>query len=492
MKTKFFSFLVGTILMNFSVFSQKIQQGDLPPGLVFEFGNRYPAVENVNWQIVDETYKAEFEFMENSVTAIYDLSTRWLKSETVLKYDDLPRTIIRYINSNHPSFTIEDAIYIEKREEIPYYKVKATENEELRLFYFDKDGVFQRLTDTKGNFLLSGAISTDEPKKSISPKELPSSIGSYISMNHANFRISESYVINDDEYSNAYHVVLASNLHKDDILLWFDFTGSLLHKEDPYEGVQSTNEQTSERRRKREEEKIYPQNLVPQNVVTAFNKQVRRHEELVWDTLQGNFVANYIEPVRKEKSMAVFTPEGKWLYTQVELDVRSLNQNINRHIENHYPDLSIHSAHSFNTWERKRYVLVKLYSNRWVNDPMVYHELYFSTSGRLENEIYANYKERADVIESSNNTEDFLNQVNVEELKITQEHVKISTRELPSRALNHNRKTYPDHRIHECYRTVDEVTEEIVYWIILRQEGVRIRIKAIYDFKGNFIEDEEI
>jgi hypothetical protein len=81
--------------------------------------------------------------------------------------------------------------------------------------------------------------------------------------------------------------------------------------------------------------------------------------------------------------------------------------------------------------------------------------------------------------------------VDSDDLDVDEDYVKITAKELPSRSTKHVKETFPEHRIHECYIMKDDFSGQTIYWVILRKEGVRAKIKAIYDFKGNFISEEE-
>ncbi len=497
MKFKVFSFIIGLQCIVLSLSGQQLKDEDLPPGLVYEFKNRYPGVEQVRWSLQNDIYYADFMFMGLPVLSQYEKTTKWIGSETIMTEEDLPKTIARYINSNYPQHTIKKAKFIEKRAENGYYKIETIENGELRYLFFDKDGVFQRMADKDDKDIVTGVIKTEHGNQAVTSRELPTAINSYVMINYSRFKISESYLINNQDWENTYYIILTSNMANEKIELWFDFKGNLVKKIDPNDKGNETKENTIDKPKKDKtptERQPLSETQVPQPVRDSFNKKIKKFEDLRWDTIKGKYVASYFDPIKQQNCRAEFNRQGSWIMTSIELDQGSLNQNILKHIDENYPYLKINSAESVTTADKKRYILILIFDNKWLNDPMVYHELYFSTSGRLEREVYADFIDSYDAFEKEDyeaRNEYFLEYVDSDDLSTPEEYKQINPKELPTRAVKHTEANYPEHRITECYIMIDDFSGETVYWVILKQEGVRTRIKATYNFKGEFIEQEE-
>jgi hypothetical protein len=497
MKLRVFSFIIGLQCIALSLFGQQLKDEDLPPGLVYEFKNRFPGVELVSWSLQNDIYYADFMFMGLPVLAQYEKTTKWIGSESIMTFDDLPKTIQRYITTNYPNHRFKKAKFIEKRNETGYYSIETTDNEEQRFLFFDKDGVFQRMSDKNDKDIVTGVIKNEHGSQPVATRELPTAINSYIMINYSSFKISESYLVNNDEWENTYYIILASNMSNENVKLWFDFKGNLVKKMDPNEKETTTTEDNTTKPKKDKtpkERQPLSETQVPQPVRDSFSKKIKKHEDLRWDTIKGKYVASYFDPIKQQNCKAEFTRQGSWILTSIELDPGSLNQNILRHVEQNYPYLKILSAENVTTADKKRYILLLIYDNKWLNDPMVYHELYFSTSGRLEREVYADFIDPYDAFENEDyeaRNENFLEYVDGDDLSTAEEYKQINPRELPTRAVRHTTETYPEHRIAECYIMTDDFTGETIYWVILKKEGVRTRIKATYNFKGEFIDQEE-
>lgn len=493
---KFISLFVLIFSFSLVLNAQKLMINEVPKEITTEFAIRYPEATDVSWSLKNKKYVAEFTFNEKAVIAFYGQNLRWENSEITVSKDDVPRIMWRQITEEFSELEIIKISYLEVLGTQNTYKVEATENGNLRYLHFLNEGVFIKMTDDKGKTLKENN-SSKIGFQPIPANDLPATISSYLRVTYPNFKIDEAHNVNNNEYKNAFFVQLMSNTNKDELVkIYFANDGKVLQTIDPTVEIKAQTpiiEETG-RRRQRTEVTGIPANMVPKAVVDAFNKRIRRHEELSWDTLKGMYIASFIDPNRNQKNHAEFTPRGIWTRTMVEIDPKTMHQLVQRHLDQNYPELTIHSVSSTTTADKKRYILVKIFDPNWLNDPMVYHELYFTTTGRFENEIYAEYKHPSDLnIGKKDNvsSEKFLSQVDESPTELDVEFKRISTKEMPTNALKHAAKEFPDYRIQDTYILVDDITDEIVYWIILRKEGVRTRTKAIYDFRGRFIEAED-
>lgn len=493
--------IISLIVMFFSftlvLEAQKINNNDIPNEIKVEFAKRYPGASDINWSIKNNKYVAEFSFNDKAVVAIYGQNSRWENSEFIVSKDDIPRIMLRSLNEEFQDFQITKITLHEILGSQNKYIVEAKENDKVRFISFLNEGVFVNMTDEKGKVIKENN-SAKIGFQPIPSADLSANISSYLRLTYPNFKVSEAYNVNNNDFKNAYYVEIISNTNKDEIVkIYFSNDGKVLQTIDPTTEIKAQPTQVVEeggRRRQRTEITGIPANMVPKAVVDAFNKRIRRHEQLSWDTVKGMYIASFIDPNRNQKNHAEFTPRGVWTRTMVEVDPKTMHQLVQRHLTQNYPDLKIHSVSQTTTADKKRYILVKIYDPAWLNNPMVYHELYFTTTGRFEEEIYADYKHPKDqnIGEKDNiSAEKFLSKVEADETELQVEFKRISTKEMPTNALRHAAKEYPDYRIQDTYILVDDVTDEIIYWIILRKEGVRTRVKAIYDFRGRFIEAED-
>ncbi len=500
MKKGIFSFAFIFLVFTTISLSQPLSKEDLPPGLIYEFGNRYPGVQKVTWTLEDDLYCAEFIFIGNQVKVKYDKLIKWVYSETVYTKENLPKTIMRYVTSKYPDYIIENAKFTETSFEDGHFYVQTKTGNETKYIIFDKNGVFLKITDEYKKIIYSDIIPIPVGSNPISTRELPPLISSYLMVNYSGFRISESYFVNSKEWENVYYIVLTSNVEKEKVLLWFDFRGNLLKKMDPHS--------TEIQKPKPEEEKVQkpeyirkplPEALVPRQVRDAFAERVKKYEGPSWDTLKHVYIASYTDPVRRENCKAHFTRTGEWILTTVEIEHSKIHANILQYInENFKPvlaDMQIYSAESVVTAERKKYIIVKIYDAQWLNEPMVYHELYFTTSGRFEREILADYIDPREVQlkeYEKQKSEKFFEFVDEKGISTAMESfTQIKRKELPSKILRHIRDTFPEHRLAEAYVVVDDLSDETEYWVVLKSEREKKDTKVVYDFKGNFISKSE-
>lgn len=495
---KSLNFLILVFLFSFFLNGQQAINNDIPKTVTEEFEKRYPGAKDVVWSTENNRFVARFSFNQKPVTAFYGKNMRWENSEMTVTKDDIPRIMLRKLQEDFVNFEINKITYHEKLAEQNIYIVDAKENNISRTIHFLNEGVFLKLIDEKGK-VIKEDYSAKTGFQPIPAKDLPTSISRFLSVTYPNFKVDDAFNINNNEFNNAYLVQISNVANKNEIIkIYLSNDGTVLSTIDPaLEQIlpkPTVVEEQDRRKRRRDEIVGIPANMVPKSVIDAFNKRIRRHEELSWDTLRGMFIATYIDPAREQKNHSEFTPRGVWTRTMTEIDPKTMHQLVQRHLTLNYPTLKVHYVSSTITADKQRYILVKIYDPNWINDPMVYHELYFSNTGRFEKEIYANYKHPNDMnigVRDAASSDKFLSKVDGKDTEVVVEFKKISTKEMPSSALKHARREFPEHRIQDTFILKDEETDEIIYWIILRKEGVRARIKAIYDFKGQFIETQE-
>jgi hypothetical protein len=489
-------FIVAIIFALFGInHAQKLTQEEMPPGLLYEFQNRYPGVKQSEWEKTENQYVGMFQFMGNSVISYYDISTTWLFSETIMTMAQLPRITQRHIVNSFPKYDIKKIVLIELRREENYYKIETVHQNNIFYLIYDKVGVFTKITDKEGNTIVLETNLSFEGQKEVSVKELPSPIVSYISANFSEFSVNKSYFINNQEYENVYYISLSKQSDKREVILFFNFRGELLSQENPFLTNETKQTQTSDRNKRTTVDITVDESEIPQKIKDDFSKKVRNAQKTTWNKTDKTYYVSYIDPAKMQRNVIEYDLDGEWVKTSTELRQNEINQNIVKYIKENYADLRIYSAANVVAAPRERYVFVKIFNPKWINDPMVYHEMNFSTSGRLEKIELAEYIEGDGTnprIKQRQQDDSFLNMIKQDNISLDIEYKSISIRELPSRITSHINEKYPSFVIHECYLIPNDITEVLEYVITIKLEGFRTQKKLIYDFKGRFIEENDL
>ncbi len=505
-------FLSGTLITNAQ---ENIDEKDVPEVIVTKLGNLFPGVKDVSWQKSSEEYYANFTYEENPSYCAFHYTGRWIVSKTHAKLEDIPRSLQRSLSNDFGQCKIEDILLKEDKDISEYIiTLNDTAEETTILAYFDIAGNFVKKTDTDGNDLDLGLnnnnnndnnSNTEDKGLPVHPKELPSSINSYIIVNYPEYKINEAFFLNNDDYTNTYYVILGEDLSAKTIDLWFDFQGTLVKSSDmasTNDGNEGDPDDNNGRKngKNKDERPAFPESKVPAKAVEFFKKKEKRAEEIHWDTLGPGqeYIVYYYNPSRDWDCRMHFDKKGTWLKSISGRDPRDVHPLIQRHLDENYYDHDVHTVEYFTFPDKTKYYLVKVYKREWLNEPMVYTELYYSISGRLENEILADfidpddeeYKEqRQDELE---NLEYVLENDN---LDLDDDNMidgqMISEKELPSSATAYIKDNYyPEYRFLEAM-TLDE-DGEYMYSVFLKREGYDDRKRVLFDLKGNFIKEEDI
>ena len=495
-----FVFLLNIGMLNAQ---DSINQKDVPETIVEKLGNLFPGAENVLWTKLDKEYYASFLYEENSTRCEFTYTGRWLISESDQNIGDLPRSLQKCLSCDFKKCAISRIILKETKDISEYIICLNDTVEELKIIaYFDIAGNFVKKTDAGGNDLdislnNTNTDASNDKKQVVHPKELPSSINSYIIVNYPEQSIKESYFINNEVYSNTYYIIIGQALSAETIELWFDFQGKLFKTTDLVENQTDTEDKNPRVNNKEKERVAYPENRVPAIAVTFFKKKEAKAEEIRWDTIGVEYVVSYYNPNRDYDCRMYFDKQGHWVKTAVIQDMKSLHPLIQRHIDDNYYDLDFYSAEYYAFADKSKYTLVKMYDKKWLNDPMVYNEMYYSRSGRLEKEVLADYIDPDDEYyqeQEEKDLEGFQEYLDEDDLSLQDGDMVdgqiITQKELPSKANTYISKTYTDYRFLEAMTLNEE--GKFMYSVFLKREGYNDRKRVLFDLNGNFIKDEDI
>lgn len=113
-------FVFIIILSSIEVYSQNINESDVPDAVKNSFKTNYPDVKNVKWELEHGKYEAEFKADNIEKTAIIDKTGNLIALETEISISALPEIIKSSIKNEFPSAKLNEASKIEKAGEINY------------------------------------------------------------------------------------------------------------------------------------------------------------------------------------------------------------------------------------------------------------------------------------------------------------------------------------------------------------------------------------
>jgi len=88
--------------------SASAQKSTLPKKIVKTFDQKYPGVENVNWDIENGDYK--IKFIDNGKRTTVDIGGKgsWEKTSVHLSFEDLPKEVQATVNQQKKNATFDE------------------------------------------------------------------------------------------------------------------------------------------------------------------------------------------------------------------------------------------------------------------------------------------------------------------------------------------------------------------------------------------------
>lgn len=477
----------------------QINPEEIPQYLRTDFFRKFTTINpnDVQWYKIGDEYEAIFNYQNTHTIYVMSYAGKWIRTESEINDTDLPRITQEYINKNYPEATIK-AVYMVQSDVLPGYKVILSKNQTDEILKFDKSG----------NILTNDhlAITKDKDDKqkytkkiSIRTDYLPPNIEDNLYLSYRGFMISKLYWAKDKLNNDYYIIELIDETGSSLVELEYDFFGNQISQ--TIKNIEKENLESQDTKNKKSKKANLnagiPETIVPKAAVDYFKKKEKRVDEIKWDTLNNHYIVTYLNTVRGYRCAMEFDEKGNWLQTTIYQDTKNLNPMMSKFINDNYPGYIIQSIENVATSTKQKYLLVKIYSQDWINDPMVYHELYFSLSYRLNKEVLADAVNRYDFIElqkksaSLSNTQKYLENVDniIDETEMYSGQ-NVSPKSLPSGIVKYINDNYTGWLLKESMMV--EENGQYLYNIYLKKEGWPDRIKLTFDFKGNFINQEKI
>lgn len=135
--------IVMTVLA-FGIFNmasaQKIQKSEVPSVILNQFNVQFPKAKDVEWKIVGQQYKVEFELPRDKDHDVwYNSGGEIVKHKEELQKKDLPESIRKQINQEYKDYKIDDVDRITEGKSVVYVVEVEKRGTEIKLRY-DQNG----------------------------------------------------------------------------------------------------------------------------------------------------------------------------------------------------------------------------------------------------------------------------------------------------------------------------------------------------------------
>jgi len=148
---KIISFIFcGLILFGLTMESEATIEGscrdlqvnaDVPDVVKVTFDQRYKGAQQIVWEDRDDQCKATFEYRGKKMFAFFNRSGSWMKSFTKVTPQDLPVSVMLYIQEHLDGYEL-NRHYLRADTEIESYAVAVKKGADYVWMQFDLDGKF--------------------------------------------------------------------------------------------------------------------------------------------------------------------------------------------------------------------------------------------------------------------------------------------------------------------------------------------------------------
>ncbi|MFM2225476.1 MAG: hypothetical protein RJA07_1678 [Bacteroidota bacterium] len=131
--------LIALLFTSQFLFAGKISEYEVPKEVKTKFAEMFPNQYVSKWEFEYGNYEAEFSINKVETSALFSPAGQWLQTETAIKIDVLPISVIEYISKNLAGKKIKEAA--------------KTIDAKGNITYEAEVGGEDYIFDAKGNFL---------------------------------------------------------------------------------------------------------------------------------------------------------------------------------------------------------------------------------------------------------------------------------------------------------------------------------------------------
>ena len=339
-----------------------IDAASVPAAVTKALTKKAQRPEDLKWYLKDTVYIAKCT-TKAQANEIYITQTGiWQKTLIELAEEQVTGNMLKHIKEYYKGYKFanatkelrsdkQDKFYVSIYEKANYkQKLKTT-------IIFDKTGKLIKTIEADVNM---EAYETKEDKSldryyakmdkaegvgELKPKELPSAIQSYVSLNYPSYIYKSCTLVADDDFGEVYRIVVkADGISNMSETLFFNKEGKFLKKErggaddEGYAGGGASSD-------------------VPAAVEQAFKTKYPRVASPIWNELDGGkYEVNFNST--KGKTICVFDSEGALLETHTSMNPENITPNIETYLKQNAKGAKVIEYYSVIKSDKKKYYKV--------------------------------------------------------------------------------------------------------------------------------------
>ena len=143
--------LCGTlILAGLSVQAEEIKDKDVPPAVKQKFVSLYPKVSEVEWELENGAYEAQFKENKVEIEVLFTKEGKLIQTETELKsISELPQAVQASLKKDFSNYEYDEIEKVKLADGTEQYKVDAEMKEKEYELLFDIKGMLISKTENK-------------------------------------------------------------------------------------------------------------------------------------------------------------------------------------------------------------------------------------------------------------------------------------------------------------------------------------------------------
>jgi len=122
-----------------STFGQKIASTAVPAAVMTKFQKDFPSVKDAEWKMDGVNYHVDFEIARKDVDVWYSPQAKFIKKESELVQEYLPKEVIAVIDSNYKDYKTDDVKKFVVGSTVTYVVELEATGKDLKVT-FDKTG----------------------------------------------------------------------------------------------------------------------------------------------------------------------------------------------------------------------------------------------------------------------------------------------------------------------------------------------------------------
>ena len=146
---KIIVFLSACLLISLMGYSQKITPDKVPAPVKQAFAKKFPAATDVKYEMEKKDFEINFKDKGVEMSANFEVTGKWLETETEIKQSDLPKEVSASVAKNFAGFKITEVAKTETPDKGLIYEMDLKKDKERYEVQFSPKGDILKKTPLK-------------------------------------------------------------------------------------------------------------------------------------------------------------------------------------------------------------------------------------------------------------------------------------------------------------------------------------------------------